>query len=250
MKSVEVHLQTSDGINIAASYIPGTVPFGAVLVHMMPATRGSFENFAQQLAAAGLHTLAIDLRGHGDSAGGDYQNFTNEQHQKAIFDVLAAVDFLKKQNTEMMIGFVGASIGGSLSLQYCAANPAQFLVLLSPGLQYREIETGRMVIILPEELPVYFVSALDDGRVEGNSAQTETLFNACSSLNKQIKIFPEGGHGTEIIARNPDFAKELVEWIRNACTFKPGPVANFDSENSNGPAEHPDNEASGEEIIH
>lgn len=217
MKSVDVHLQTSDGINIAASYIPGTVPFGAVLVHMMPATRGSFDNFSQILAAAGLHTLAIDLRGHGDSAGGDYQSFTNEQHQKAIFDILAAVDFLQKQDADMKIGFVGASIGASLSLQYCAANPAQFLVLLSPGLNYRGIETGRLTIALPEDLPVYCISALDDGRVEGNSEQTETIFSACSSIKKEIKIFNEGGHGTEILARNPDFSKELADWIKKTC---------------------------------
>ncbi len=221
MKSVEVHLQTSDGLNIAASYIPGTVPFGAVLVHMMPATRGSFDNFAQLLAGAGLHTLAIDLRGHGDSTGGDYQKFTNEQHQKCIFDVLAAVDFLQKQSSEMRVGFVGASIGASLSMQYCAANPAQFLVLLSPGLQYRGIEAGRLVIALPEDLPVYFVSAQDDTRVEGNSAQTETLFNSCSSAKKLIKVFPDGGHGTEIVARRPDFAKELVTWVKESCQTQP-----------------------------
>jgi alpha-beta hydrolase superfamily lysophospholipase len=214
MKSTEVHLQTSDGVNIAASYIPGTVPFGAVLVHMMPATRGSFDTFAQMLSEIGLHTLAIDLRGHGDSGGGDYQTFTHEQHQKAIFDVLSAVDFLHKQDPQMKIGFVGASIGASLSMQYCAANPAQFLILLSPGLQYRGIEAGRLAIALPEDLPTYFITALDDARVEGNTTQTETLFSACASHNKQIKIFPEGGHGTEILARNMDFAKELAEWVK------------------------------------
>jgi len=211
---MDIRLTTTDGFEIAGTYNPGSLPYGVVMIHMMPATRASFDGFAGELVEAGFHTLAIDLRGHGDSSGGDYQKFADEQHQKAIMDVLAAVDYLKRQNPEMGVGFVGASIGASLSLQYAAANPAEFVVLLSPGLNYRGIETGRMAVAVPESLPMYFVSALDDNRVVGNSSQAETLYNATASQRKKIEVFPEGGHGTEILARNSDFRRQLVEWMK------------------------------------
>jgi hypothetical protein len=77
------------------------------------------------------------------------------------------------------------------------------------------VKAGELVSKLPEDLPVYFVAALDDGRVPGNSTQTETLYQACSSAQKSIKIFREGGHGTDIIKNNPEFLGELGEWIKS-----------------------------------
>lgn len=216
MQPQEVNLITSDEMRIAGTYLPGSLPFGAVLLHMMPADKSSFDDFAQRLAAIGFHTLAIDLRGHGQSAGGNYQNFSDEQHQKAIFDVMAAVDFMRRQNADMKIGFVGASIGANLAMQYAAANPVAFLVLLSPGLNYRGLETGRLTVAMPN-LPVYFLSALDDPRVEGNAAQTETLYNACASQKKTINILRQGGHGTDMINENSQLADQLVEWIKEAA---------------------------------
>jgi pimeloyl-ACP methyl ester carboxylesterase len=217
MTPIEVNLITSDETQIAGTYMPGSLPFGAVMLHMMPADKSSYDDLAQRLSQVGFHTLAIDLRGHGESAGGEYQNFSDEQHQKSIFDVMAAMDYLKRQNPDMKIGLVGASIGSSLALQYAAANPTAFLVLLSPGLNYRGIETGRLAVAVPESLPIYFVSALDDPREEGDAAQTETLYNACASQKKQIQILRQGGHGTDIINSNPELAGQLVQWMKEAC---------------------------------
>lgn len=221
MQPQDVNIITSDETQIAGIYTPGSLPFGAVLLHMMPADKSSYDNLAQRLSEIGFYTLAIDLRGHGESGGGDYQKFTDEQHQKSIFDVIAAVDFLRKQNPEMEIGLVGASIGANLAMQYAAANTASFLVLLSPGLNYRGVETGRLAVAMPD-LPVYFMSALDDGRVEGNAAQTETLYNACASQKKTINILRQGGHGTDMINNNPELANQLVDWIKEAAS-QPAP---------------------------
>lgn len=221
MQPLEVNLLTSDDTQIAGTYIPGALPFGVVMLHMMPVTKSSFNELGQSLAELGLHTLAIDLRGHGESGGDEYQNFTNEQHQKSIFDVMAAADYLHKQNPNMKIGFIGASIGSSLALQYAAANPASFLVLLSPGLNYHGIETGRMAVVLPEDLPMYFISSLDDDRVDGNAAQTETLYNSSSSQNKTIKILRQGGHGTNMLNNDPELSKQIVEWIKSVCEPHP-----------------------------
>jgi alpha-beta hydrolase superfamily lysophospholipase len=215
MQQLEVNLITSDDVPIAGFYIPGSLPAGVVLLHMMPADKSSYADLASKLGELGLHVLAIDLRGHGESGGGDYQEFNDEQHKKSIFDVMAAVEYLRKQSPNVEIGFIGASIGASLAMQFAAANEVKFLVLLSPGLKYRGIETGPMAAALPESLPTFFVSAMDDDRVPDNASQTETLFNFCASQNKQIKILRHGGHGTNMLQSNAGFTNDLLEWIKN-----------------------------------
>jgi pimeloyl-ACP methyl ester carboxylesterase len=219
MKTLNVNLVTADEIEIAGKYIPGSLPHGVIFLHARPATKESWDAFAEQVSEAGFHTLAIDLRGHGHSGGKHYESMNDEETQKSILDVITAVEYLHKQNPDMKIGFVGASIGANLALQYAAANPASFVALLSAGLNYRGIETGRTAVSLPDDLPIYFITALDDSRVEGNSTQTETLYNACSSTKKSLKVFREGGHGTEIFQANPEFPAELLAWIKESTAL-------------------------------
>jgi hypothetical protein len=61
--------------------------------------------------------------------------------------------------------------------------------------------------------------------VDGNAAQTETLYNACASQKKTIQILREGGHGTEIINDNPELAASLVEWMKEAAPQTPAAPA-------------------------
>lgn len=217
MKSMDVTIQTKDNISIAGTYIPGSLPFGVVLLHMMPANKESYNSFAELLSQAGFHTLAIDFRGHGQSAGGDYTSFTDKEHQKYYFDLQAAIEYLHKQNPEMRIGIVGASIGANISIQYATEGPLKFIVLLSPGVNYYGINAGELISKIPADLPIYFISALDDDRVNGNSLQTETLYQSCASNQKHLNVFKSGGHGTNILANNPGFLPELIEWIKGKC---------------------------------
>ncbi len=206
-------LTTSDGVEIAGNYTPGSSSFGAVLLHAMPTTKEAYSDFAEKLAAIGLHSIAIDFRGHGESGGGNYSEFSDEEHQKYALDLQTAIDFLKSHDPNMKIGIVGASIGANIAIQYAVSNPVSFLVLLSPGLNYRGVNAGEMVVKLPETLPVYFATATDDERVPGNSLQAETMLNACSSKVMTMMTFREGGHGTELLEKAPNFPEDLVEWI-------------------------------------
>jgi pimeloyl-ACP methyl ester carboxylesterase len=217
MKSLKVILTTSDEVELAGDYIPGSLPFGVIMLHMMPATKESFSSFAEELSSTGYHTLAIDMRGHGESAGGNYQDFTDEDHQKSLLDIKAAAGYLKKQNPEMKIGLIGASIGANLAMLYSVAEPLAFAVLLSPGLNYRGIDGLKAAAVMPADLPVYFLAALDDERVEGNSRQTETLFNACGSKSKHIQVLRSGGHGTGMIEGDPSFRESLIQWIQQSA---------------------------------
>jgi len=210
-------LKTTDGVDIAYDlYEVLNANKWFVLVHMMPATKESWSDFAKQAQQAGVASIAIDLRGHGQSAGGpdDYKNFTDTDHQKSILDVKAAADYLIKKGVKPeAITFIGASIGANLVLQFIVENP-QFkrAALLSPGLNYKGIETLPLVQKLSPGQGVWFIAAEDDERSGGNAgAMAKQLYEAApgETVERRGTVFKQGGHGTEILTAVPQLAEKL-----------------------------------------
>ncbi len=96
----KVEIITGDGIKLVGNHYKfkkGSP--GISLFHMMPAAKESFDNFARKLNEAGMGVVAIDLRGHGKSQDGPegYKSFKDEEHQRSIDDIRAAVDFQRKE---------------------------------------------------------------------------------------------------------------------------------------------------------
>ena len=72
-----VDLKASDGTLLKASFFAAAKPGpGVLLFHQSNRTRDSWDGVAQRLAAAGINTLTVDSRGHGES-GGKYDNWTD-----------------------------------------------------------------------------------------------------------------------------------------------------------------------------
>jgi predicted acyl esterase len=71
-----IDLKAPDGTVLKATYFAAAKPGpGVLLFHQSNRTRTSWDSVAQKLAAAGINTLTVDSRGHGDS-GGKYDNWT------------------------------------------------------------------------------------------------------------------------------------------------------------------------------
>src|SRR5256885_16526606 len=65
-----VDLKASDGIVLKASYFAAGKPGpGVLLFHQNTRTRPSWNDMARELTAAGINTLTVDRRGHGESGG-------------------------------------------------------------------------------------------------------------------------------------------------------------------------------------
>jgi alpha-beta hydrolase superfamily lysophospholipase len=65
-----VDLKAPDGTPLKASYFAAARPGpGVMLLHQVNRERKSWDELAAQLAAAGIHTLTLDMRGHGESGG-------------------------------------------------------------------------------------------------------------------------------------------------------------------------------------
>ncbi|MDP3769471.1 MAG: alpha/beta fold hydrolase [Candidatus Sungbacteria bacterium] len=209
-----MHVSTKDGLTIEGDYYASSGQSGALLLHMMPADRTSWNSFAVKLQEAGFHVLTIDLRGHGKSTGGPagYRIFSDAEHQQSIFDIEAAVEFLHGKGVKKLhIG--GASIGANLAVQYAAKHPEIISVmLLSPGLDYHGIHTDIWVDNLKSHQAMLLVASDDDVY---SFTSVKTLFDRSTSLPKrEIKLLSEAGHGTCVFEKNSAFIDELVTWLK------------------------------------
>jgi alpha-beta hydrolase superfamily lysophospholipase len=213
-------LTTFDHVTLVADWIPAPTTLGAViLLHMMPATRQSWAPFQRVLAERGLASLAIDLRGHGESTQADggtlaYQKFTDAQHARSINDVRAAYEWIRAKGIEATrIGLAGASIGANLALQFLAEEPQIVgAILLSPGLQYHGVSTPDAAEkILPHQ-GVWMAASRGDDDESVNAIQQ--LAPLLAVEDHVTKIVDNHGHGTKMFEADPALMAEAADWMR------------------------------------
>ena len=217
-----MYLITADNKKIAYDLYEVANPKGwLILTHMMPATKESWQDFASELQKLGYESVAIDLRGHGESDGGPngYQKFSDAEHQASIKDLEAAWEFLKSRGaTPDKTVLIGASIGANLSLQFLAENPeVSGGVLLSPG-NYKGIDSATLVKKLNEDQNLVFVASKKDERVSRNNAdQNKQYYLSASIKNKYLIIYEGAGHGTELfdLKNEFDLTAAILKFLEN-----------------------------------
>src|SRR5271155_3790327 len=80
-----VDLKAADGTVLKATYFAAAKPGpGVLLFHQVNRTRKSWNDVAARLAAAGINTLTVDLRGFGESGGTPYDKLTKAQRHDLI----------------------------------------------------------------------------------------------------------------------------------------------------------------------
>jgi len=219
MKKERITFNTTDGIIIVGNFFAGPSPDTptVLLLHMMPAIKESWDEFAEKLTEAGFQVLAIDLRGHGESTSTsdgrelDFNKFFDKEHQDSILDTEAAREWLMKKGVPAEKIFIGgASIGANLALQYLAEHPeVQAAFLLSPGLDYHGIKTNLLIEKLTEKQQVFLAAAKDDAY----SAQTVNSLNEIGKSLKVLKLYGSGGHGTNMFVTHPELMEEIINWL-------------------------------------
>ncbi len=115
-----VTLTTTDGVELAAWYLPGTNGAGLVVVHGAGSTRSDVLDQAAVLSRHGYSLVLIDARGHGDS-GGRAMDFG----WYGDLDITAGTAYLasRPEVDPGRIGVVGFSMGGEEAIGAAAADP-------------------------------------------------------------------------------------------------------------------------------
>jgi len=99
----------------------------AVLLHGLDAWRATWLKAAAELAARGIASLAVDLRGHGESPLGETEDFGPCQ---MAADVRAAVRAAGLPLGRARLALVGHSMGGRVAMRYAAEYPNDLAALV------------------------------------------------------------------------------------------------------------------------
>jgi alpha-beta hydrolase superfamily lysophospholipase len=209
---VSVSFKTQDGWTIRASYqAPRKGRPVAIMVHGLGAGKGEWSPLVEELNKRGIGSLALDLRGHGESLAGpagktDFTGFEAAQEwPKASKDVEAAAIYLRGRGiAAARLGYIGASIGANL-VSWAKPRP-HWLALLSPGADYHGVHISRP----PSGLPVLVAASPPDAYA----------FQTATSYAQQVPsarfLTAEQGHGAQMLA-DPVFLKKLLDWIEANC---------------------------------
>lgn len=215
-----VRFPARDGHMIAAEYYPpaGDEPAPIViLLHMYNHDRSTWQPLIEPLHEAGFAILAIDLRGHGQSA-------TTETHQQMLDrdtrlfeamtdDVRGAYDWLAEQEhvDRSRFALVGASVGSSVALRYAKQDRSvDAIVCLSPGLNYLGLDSKRDIRqITGREM------LLIAGRAERHAADAvEALDQTAAGVD--TKLLDGDAHGTDLFETDKRLPKHIADYLKKA----------------------------------
>jgi dienelactone hydrolase/uncharacterized damage-inducible protein DinB len=242
-----VDLKAADGTILKASYFAAAKPGpGVLLLHQSNRTRDSWDGVARQLAATGINTLTLDMRGFGESGGTPSTKLTDAERAKVRAmrpgDVDIAFQYLVSQPGVQrdVIGVGGAGefgVGRSVELARQHSAEVKSLVLLSG----ETLQDGLQFLRQASQLPGLFVVA-DDDEYPPTVDAMELLYVTSSSAGKKLvhysaaqdapwiwyetsdasKVRANGGHGTDLFQVHPELPGIIVDWFATTLIKTPG----------------------------
>jgi dienelactone hydrolase len=221
-----VDLKAADGTALKASYFAAAKPGpGVLLLHQCNRQRKVWDEVATQLAAAGINTLTLDLRGFGESGGTRNDKRTPEEQaqtpEKNRGDIDIAFQYLVSQAgvSKDTVGVGGASCGVNNSIQTAIRHPDQVksLVLFSGN---ADIE-ARQFLREDRRIPLLFAVA-DDDEYAPMVEIVEWLFSTAGTEEKKFIHYQTGGHGTDMFNLHPELRGMIVDWFVTTLIKTPG----------------------------
>ena len=215
-----------DGVKLKVTYYPAAAPGpGVILLHMCNSSRAAWATLAPKLNAAGIHVLAMDYRGYGESGGQRVDSFATAAARQQVIaekwpgDMDAAFEYLRAQKgvDQERIGAAGGSCGVNQSIQLARRHPeVKSLVLLSGSTD----SGGREFLRRANNLPVLASAADDDG---GAVATMRFVLSWSRNPNQEFIHYTAGGHGTDMFAAHSELEPKIVAWFRKTLVESPVP---------------------------
>lgn len=208
-----ISFQTKDGVKIFGDFYNAKSKRSVLLLHILPGSRMDFDEFAELLFANGYNVLNIDERGHGDSQAwpgeiGSWQEFTQGDYDKTIYDVEAAVQCIQDKIPETNLAIIGGSIGANLALLYGAKTQPKIVIALSPGLNYKGVKTEIASRNFRQNL--LLVASKDDNY---SFESCERLFEISAAAKKEFIKYEDAGHGTRMFNSESELKQRILDFL-------------------------------------
>lgn len=242
-----VDLKAPDGTILKASYFAAGRPGpGVLLLHQVNRTRKSWDEVAAQLAAFGINTLTLDMRGHGESGGTPYDKLTPEDARKHWQgypdDLEIAFQYLISQPgvRRNVIGLGGAGLlGVDSSVELARKHPEKIksLVLISGETFHDNLKFLHQA----SQLPGLFVVS-DNDEYPPTVEAMELLYITSPNSGKKFihyaaaneapwlwyepvdvgKVPATGSHGTDLFKPHPELPGMIADWFLVTLIKTPG----------------------------
>lgn len=211
-RTSRVTFQTPDGQMIVATMMePSRRPAPAIiLVHMLGRSRKDWESAGARLAGEGFTTLAIDLRGHGESSpggGGDERATLGAM----VADVRTAKRFLDTRADVLpgRVGLMGASLGATLvALAAGDDGTIRSVALLSPSMDYRGVRIEAAMKKYGKRRAL-LVASRDDPYAWRSVRELSK-----DATGREMLLLERAGHGTAMFEQDDSLIRTLVDWFR------------------------------------
>ncbi|MDX1383200.1 MAG: alpha/beta hydrolase [Thermoanaerobaculia bacterium] len=219
MKSRDVDIVASDGVKLRATYTsPGAPGPGMLLIHQCNMDRTAWKELTGHLVDAGVHVLAMDLRGVGETPGEPFSRETfGKLMQVSPGDVDAALAFLVDQKgvDGERIGVGGASCGAMLTADLASRNDAVTTLMLLSG---PPSDAAVAHIAADAGLAVFAAAASSDPITPGVADRLSGAVDDSPNEGSKAMIFDGTEHGLPMFAKNPELGPALVDWLTSQLT--------------------------------
>ena len=209
-ESKEVLIAAADELNLHATYNTNGAaePQPAVLLlHMLNGNRKVWDEsgFSSYLNENGYITLALDMRGHGESlAQVDWVQAEDDLNQ--VWEWLIAQPEVDAANSFV----IGGSIGGNMALVTAGNQPSvKGAVLLSPGLNYRDVTTDD--VIAEMDRPVLMFAMTADSYSANSVVQMEYLNAEFATAS----VVEGSAHGTNMLGVFEGIEAEILAFLNS-----------------------------------
>ena len=193
-----------------------------ILLHGLNQQGSSWKQFIVRLVNKGYGVLAVDLRGHGDSAqlsAGGYESWrrfkpSTWEHLHGDMDRLFRYlrNQSKKQHPQLKPGsvsLIGVGLGANLALETAGRHieDVRAVVALAPGLNYKGLEPA--IPMLEFKKPILFAASQAD---DYSFDSTEKLY-AIAQGPKTIRLYQDIGIGLDMLAYHPPLTDFVIQWL-------------------------------------
>jgi dienelactone hydrolase len=201
-----------DGAQVSGVlYVPEKTPAPAVvLLNMLGRTHRDWEGAAARFVEAGIAVLAVDFR-HMAPADPDSADAVRSPYAALVLDAEAARAYLaaRPEVNAARIGMAGASLGANVAALAAANDLAvKSLALLSVSLDYRGLKLEQALKTFASR-PALLVASSEDPFALRSARQSVTMGDGA----RELRVLSGAGHGTVMLAREPDLATALVDWF-------------------------------------
>lgn len=234
--SQDITVTAPDGVELRATYYsPGKPGPGVMLLHMCNSDRSAWAGAGSLLAERGIHALALDYRGYGESGGERGETPQESQAirvEKWAGDIDAALGVLLAQSgvDGLNLGAAGGSCGVNQAVQLARRHPEVKTLVLLAGTTDGD---GEAYLEQSPWMPLFGSASLDD---DGAVDSTRWLLGFSSNAQNTFAEYSEGGHGTEMFAEHAELEPRIADWfVEHLITHpveavpdseaKPGPSA-------------------------